>query len=222
MRFFRAFLPVQWHYYTLTCGNLQIFFERGMLMFHPIQHLRSIGKSCRWNARSLTYAAMAIALSCILSYIRLYRFSFGGSITLCSMLPVMLCAVAQGPARGVIIGCAYGLLQLIQDFYVAHPVQLLLDYPLAFAMLGLAGLVNYIPLPDRAKLPAAVLIASCGRFVMHLISGAVFFGSYAAPGQTAIAYSFLYNIGYMGPDAAFCLIAACLPAVGRLAKHFPR
>lgn len=182
----------------------------------------SAGKKVRWDARSLAYASLCIALSYILSCIRLFRFEFGGSITLVSMLPIMLCALAQGPARGVVIGCAYGLLQLIQDFYVSHPVQLLLDYPLAFSMLGLAGFVRYLPLPERAQLPAAVVIGAVGRFLMHLVSGAVFFGAYAEPGQTALAYSFVYNIGYMGPDAALCFIIALLPATRRIYKMIPQ
>lgn len=180
------------------------------------------GRRVKWDARSLAHAAMCIALSYVLSCIRLFRFEFGGSITLVSMLPVMLCALAQGPSRGMVIGCAYGLLQLIQDFYVAHPVQLLMDYPLAFAMLGLAGFAQYLPIPEKWQLPCAVVIGAVGRFVMHLISGAVFFGMYAEPGQTALAYSFIYNIGYMGPDAALCLLAALLPVTGRVRKLLAR
>ena len=146
------------------------------------------GKTVKWNARSLAHAALCIALSYILSCIRLYRFSFGGSITLLSMLPIIMCAMVYGPVRGVVIGCAYGLLQLLQDFYVSHPVQLLLDYPLAFAALGLAGLARHLPIPERAQLPAGGIIAAARRYLMHVISGAVFFGSYAEPGQTALAY----------------------------------
>ena len=190
-----------------------------LLVLFALLLLRA-GKSVRWDARSLACAALCIALSYILSCIRLYRFSFGGSITLLSMLPIMLFALAQGTSRGVIAGCAYGLLQLLQDFYVAHPIQLLLDYPIAFALLGLAGLARC--LPKRLRLPAAVLIAACGRYLAHVISGAVFFGSYAAPGQTALAYSLIYNIGYMGPDAALCLIAAFLPFSRRLLNLIPR
>ena len=153
------------------------------------------GKQARWDARTLAYASLCIALSYILSCIRLYRFSFGGSITLLSMLPIIAFALARGPLQGMVVGCAYGLLQLLQDFYVSHPVQLLMDYPLAFAALGLAGIVKFLPLPDRARLPIAVFVAAAGRYLLHVISGAVFFGMYAEPGQTALTYSLIYNIG---------------------------
>lgn len=226
-------------YYTFPRGNLQILFRSvnrmnlneilghltettpatlavliALLGFTAIMYFA--GKNAKWDTRSLAHAALCIALSYVLSCIRLYRFSFGGSITLLSMLPIAMCAMAQGPARGFVIGCAYGLLQLIQDFYVSHPMQLIMDYPLAFAMLGLAGLAKYLPIPERAKLPTGVVIAAAGRYLMHVISGAVFFGSYAAPGQTALAYSLIYNIGYMGPDAALCLIAACTPIAQKM------
>lgn len=180
------------------------------------------GKKAQWDARALAYAALCIALSYILSCIRLYRFSFGGSITLLSMLPIIAFALARGPLQGMVVGCAYGLLQLLQDFYVSHPVQLLLDYPLAFAALGLAGIVRFLPLPDRARLPIAVIVAAAGRYLMHVISGAVFFGMYAEPGQTALTYSLLYNIGYMGPDAALCLLASLLPFTEKIWKQMRR
>lgn len=190
-----------------------------LLVLFALLLLRA-GKTVRWDARSLACASLCIALSYVLSCIRLYRFSFGGSITLLSMLPIALFALAQGPSRGIIAGCAYGLLQLLQDFYVAHPLQLLLDYPVAFALLGLAGLARC--LPRRIQIPAAVLIAAFGRYLAHVISGAVFFGSYAAPGQSALAYSLIYNLGYMGPDAALCLIAAFAPVTRRLLEQIPR
>lgn len=171
----------------------------------------SAGKKTRWDSRTLAYAALCIALSYILSCIRLYRFSFGGSITLVSMLPIIAFALARGPLQGIVVGCAYGLLQLAQDFYVSHPIQLLMDYPLAFAALGVAGFVKFLPIKDRAKLPVAVILAAAARYLIHVISGAVFFGMYAEPGQTALTYSLTYNLGYMGPDAAICLIVALLP-----------
>ena len=180
------------------------------------------GKQARWDARTLAYAALCIALSYILSCIRLYRFSFGGSITLLSMLPIIAFALARGPLQGMVVGCAYGLLQLLQDFYVSHPVQLLMDYPLAFAALGLAGIVKFLPLPDRARLPIAVFVAAAGRYLLHVISGAVFFGKYAEPGQTALTYSLIYNIGYMGPDAALCLLASLLPFTEKIWKQMRR
>ena len=204
---------VETHWYTYAVVIALALFAIAMV---------AAGKKAQWDARALAYAALCIALSYILSCIRLYRFSFGGSITLLSMLPIIAFALARGPLQGMVVGCAYGLLQLLQDFYVSHPVQLLLDYPLAFAALGLAGIVHFLPLPSRARLPIAVIVAAAGRYLMHVISGAVFFGMYAEPGQTALTYSLLYNIGYMGPDAALCLLASLLPFTEKIWKQMRR
>ena len=122
----------------------------------------------KWDTRALTYGAMCIALSFILSYIRLYRMPQGGSITPGSMLPLMLYAYAFGPSAGMAAGVVYGLLQLLQDFYVMHPVSLIMDYILAFAMLGCAGFA-------KKHLSWGVLIAGAGRWFWQFLSGFIFF-----------------------------------------------
>ena len=85
--------------------------------------------SKKWTTRMLANAALVIALSFILSYIRLYKMPQGGSITLASMLPIFMFAYAYGVGPGMLVGMAYGVLQFIQDAYFVHPVELLLDYP---------------------------------------------------------------------------------------------
>ena len=82
----------------------------------------------QWNARILAYAAMTVAISFVLSTLRVYRMLQGGSITLLSMLPIIAFSLAFGPTRGALVGCAYGFLQLLYDPYVIHPLQMLSDY----------------------------------------------------------------------------------------------
>lgn len=174
-------------------------------------------RKARWNSRRVAAAAMCVAIAFVLSCVRIIKFPQGGSVTACSMLPIIAFAVAVGPAKGLLAGVAYGLLQLIQDPYVIHPLQLLMDYPMAFGALALGGLVNFVPVKDSLKLPLAVLLGSLGRFVMALISGAVFFASiYAEAGQSAFNYSFIYNIGYLGWDALFCLVISFVPGIRRI------
>lgn len=115
----------------------------------------------------------------------------------------MLFAYLYGTPKGLVVGFAYGLLQLIQDLYVIHWAQLILDYGLSFMSLALAGLF-------RKNLFAGVLTAGIARYVVHVISGAIFFGSYAAPGQTALVYSLGYNI-YVLIDVAICLVVVLIP-----------
>ena len=92
-----------------------------------------------WTAKSMAYAALSIALSFVLSYIKLFSMPNSGSVTLASMLPLMLFSAAYGVGPGLLAGAAYGLLQYVQGGWFVHPIQFLLDYPLAFALIGLAG-----------------------------------------------------------------------------------
>ena len=178
--------------------------------------LASGRKKQGWSSRQLAVAAMCIALSFVLSGIRLYRVPQGGSVTPLSMLPLIAFALSYGPAAGALAGCAYGLLQLIQDPYVIHPVQLLLDYPLAFGALALGAIARYLPLPKWSKLPLAVVLASLGRYAMAVLSGMVFFASNAPVGQSALWYSLGYNLTYLGPDALLCFAMAFVPGIVRV------
>ena len=169
----------------------------------------------QWNARILAYAAMTVAISFVLSTLRVYRMVQGGSITLLSMLPIIAFSLAFGPARGALVGCAYGFLQLLYDPYVIHPLQMLADYPLAFAALALGGFAEKTPINRYWKLPLAVVIGSLGRYLMAVLSGVVFFAEYAGD-QNVLIYSSVYNISYLGPDALLCLTASLLPGVARI------
>ncbi|MDO4573302.1 MAG: energy-coupled thiamine transporter ThiT [Clostridia bacterium] len=181
------------------------------------------------NTRPLVFGALCIALSFALSFIRLFSMPMGGSVTLCSMLPLMLYAYRYGLRRGLVAGLAYGLLQLVQKPELVHWAQLLLDYPLAFAALGLAALTRpperrgdsgAPPAPgERAhgwRLPLGVLLAGAARTLCHVVSGAVFFGAYAPEGVSAWWYSLSYNGSYLAVDTLLCLLVGAVPAVRRV------
>jgi len=170
----------------------------------------------RWDSRRIANASMCIAIAFILSCIKLYRMPQGGSITPASMLPLVAFAVACGPLQGAIAGCAYGLLNLIQDPYVIHPLQMLVDYPLAYGALALGGLVCFVPISKELKLPLAVLFGALGRYAMAVLSGTVFFAEYAPVGQSALIYSLIYNVSYLGFDTLLCILIAVLPGVHRI------
>ncbi len=175
------------------------------------------GRKNRWTARDMANAAMCVAMSFILSYIKLFSMPQGGTITPASLLPMMMFIVAFGPARGLVVGCAYGLLQLFQGAYVIHPMQLLVDYPMAFGALALGGVVRKLPLPKYASLPVAVLLGYIGRCLMAVLSGVIFFAEYAGE-QNAFVYSVVYNISYLAPDCIVCMAVALIPGLGRLVK----
>ena len=170
----------------------------------------------KWSARMIANAALSIALAFILSYVRLYKMPQGGSITLASMLPLFLFAYAYGMAPGFLVGAAYGLLQFMQDAYFVHPIELLLDYPLAFAMLGLAGLAHRKD--GQFRLVQGIVLGALGRFLCAFIAGIVFFGSYAPEGQPVVVYSMVYNGLYLIPDTLICVALVLVPAMRRLAR----
>ena len=185
---------------------------------------RAASSRAAFTTQMLVHGALCVALAFVLSYIRFVRFPQGGAITPASMLPIMAFAYIYGFGPGAVCGVAYGLLQLLQDFYVMHPLQLLLDYPLAFGMLALTALFSR----KKGLLPLGVITAGIGRFLCHFLSGMIFFAAYAIEqGQTPFLYSLLYNLSYVGPDLLICLGVSLLPGVRTLvdrlrAQYRPR
>ncbi len=161
------------------------------------------------SAKQLTFCAMAMALGTILSMLTLYDFPFGGSITWFSMLIICLPGYWFGPCAGIITGVAYGVLQLLIAPYVVTPLQLLVDYPLAFGALGLSGLFA----TSKNGLLKGYLTAIVGRWVFAVISGWIFFGAYAWEGWAPLPYSMAYNGCYIFAEGAITLAILAIPAV---------
>ena len=92
------------------------------------------------TTRQVVFCAVAIALAFITSYLKIFKLPWGGSVTLCSMLFIVLIANWYGVGTGIMAGFAYGILQFIQEPYILSFFQVCCDYILAFAALGLAGL----------------------------------------------------------------------------------
>ena len=201
---FAEISPVVW-------GILAALVILGVVLFFVTRN------SKKWTTRMLANAALCIALAFVLSYIRLYKLPQGGSITLASMLPIFLFAYAYGVAPGMLVGAAYGILQFSQDAYFVHPVELLLDYPLAFALLGLAGLASRFS--DKWGMIPGIILGTFGRFVCAFLSGVIFFGMYAPEGQSVLVYSAVYNGFYLIPEAIICIVLAMVPQIRRLAKQ---
>jgi len=145
------------------------------------------------TSRVLAEIAIFTALSTALSLIIIYTMPQGGSITLASMVPLLWLSLRRGPIIGVTTGFLYGIIQFMLLPYAINPIQVLLDYPLAFAALGLAGFFKNIPV-----LGAAVGIT--GRFILHFIVGAVYWAPIYAPNVDPIIYSSVYNGSYLLPE----------------------
>ena len=147
-------------------------------------------------------------MSFALSYIKLWDMPAGGSVTLVSLLPVMLYSVMFGAKKGVAVGFTYGVLQAVQDPWLIHPAQFLLDYPVAFSAAGLAGVLKNAKLLPQIKFTLGALVAGTMRFICHVLSGALAFEAYAE-GQNPWIYSLGYNV-YVFVDIALVIAAGIL------------
>ena len=165
----------------------------------------------RWTARMIANAALCLALAFVLSYIKLFDLPQGGAVTAASLLPIVAFAYSYGLAPGLVVGVAYGLLQMIQDPWIVTPVQAILDYPLAFACIALAAVAR--KLPDSWGWLAGMALAAVGRFVCHTFTGVVFFAEYAeGTGMSPFVYSVSYN-SFVFVDMAICAVAMAFPQV---------
>ena len=166
----------------------------------------------KFSTTALAEAGMAIALSGILHMIIIWQQPQGGRVTAASMVPLIFLALRRGPGVGLTAGLVYGLANYMQDPYFVHPVQFLLDYPVPFMLLGLAGFFRRWPV-------VGVVVAIAGRFASHVASGAVFFASYAPKGMNPWVYSVGYNATYLVPELIVSMIVIValwrMPAVSR-------
>lgn len=175
-------------------------------------------ESGKLTIKQLAFCAMAIALGTVLSNIKIFHFPYGGSVTLLSMLVICLPGYFFGLGAGLMTGLAYGVLQLLIDPYVLFPLQLVVDYLLAFGALGLSGLFSNA----KNGLVKGYIAAVLGRYVFAVISGWIFFGVYAWEGWAPLPYSLAYNATYIFAEAAVSIVVILLPpvksAIGRIRK----
>lgn len=169
----------------------------------------SAKKSGKLTAKQLVFCAMSIALGTLLSEIKIIDFPWGGSATLLSMLVICLPGYFFGLGAGLITGVAYGVLQLLVDPYVLFPMQLVMDYLLAFGALGLSGLFA----GAKKGLIKGYLAGILGRYVFATLSGWIFFAEYAWEGWPVLPYSLVYNGIYIFAEGAITIALLLVPAV---------
>lgn len=167
------------------------------------------------TTKQIVFSAMAIALATVISVaIKLPSLPLGGSITAFSMLIICLIGYWYGPKTGIVAAVAYGILQFIVGPYFVHPLQVLLDFPLAFGALGLSGFFC----SARHGLIKGYLCGVLGRFLFHCISGVIFYTTYVndfGGNVAAIWTGVVYNMTYIVPEAVITLLVIALPPVSQ-------
>ena len=150
--------------------------------------------------------AIFIALSAILYSIIIFRMPLGGEVTLGGMVPLLWFSLRRGVKAGIIAGIIFGLVLMVLEPYLYAPFQVLLDYPLAFGALGLAGFFKKYPV-------VGVGVGISCRFVSHFFSGVIFANFFIPAGVNPYIYSAAYNGAYLIPE--FIISAAIIYILAR-------
>lgn len=180
-----------------------------------IVYRKRTNANARITTKQLIFSAMAMALATVASMIKLFEMPMGGSVTLMSMLFITLIGYWYGPIAGITTGMAYGLLQFVLEPIFYTIPQMLVDYPLAFGALGLAGFFCSRKYGLQIGYVAGVL----GRFVFAFFSGVLFFAAYAPEGMSVAGYSASYNGSYLAAEGIITLIIISIPAVSKALAH---
>ena len=167
----------------------------------------------------LIEGAVMVALAAVLSFVKVYKLPWGGSITLLSMLPICLFGIKYGVAKGLIVSFTYALVQTFLDLgevlsWGLTPVTLIacliMDYLLAYTAIGTAGMFRKSGVPGWIVGTAFALFL---RFVCHFLSGVLIWHSFGElwegfSTENEYIYSLLYNGSYMLPEIIFTVIGA--------------
>lgn len=167
-----------------------------------------------FSAKQLVFSAVALALGFVTSYIKIIDMPWGGSVTLCSMLFVTLIGYWYGPKIGLTAGFAYGILQFLQGggSYILSPMQVCMDYILAFAALGLSGFFSQ----KKNGLLKGYLFAVFIRGLFHTVGGYLYWMDYmpeSFPKSFAFLYPFAYNYAYLLIEGFITVVILFLPPV---------
>ena len=162
-----------------------------------------------WTTKMLSLGAICLALTCVLSMIKLFRMPNGGSVTPASMLPLMLFAYVYGVGPGLVLGAVYGMLDFALGGWFLSVPQFLMDYPVAFAMCGLAGLFHKSS-NIRLGLSLGVVIGSLGRYVAAVAAGILFWSDLTEGLAPALIYSLGYNGTYIAAECVICVVISIL------------
>lgn len=157
------------------------------------------------KTRELTEIAVSVALAVVCSFICIYKMPQGGSVAL-TMIPLLFISFRRGPVAGITAGIIYGILSQIIDGVIYHPMSFILDYLLAFGILGIAGFFG----KSLKGIVLGSVAAVAGRFASSVISGAVLFASFAPEGQNPWVYSFIYQSTYMIPELIIAVLVLVL------------
>lgn len=167
-------------------------------------------------------SALGIVLDLTSAFIGRFIWAAGGSIGI-QMLPVFIIAYRRGLKEGLLTGLIIGSIQVIMpNAYLLNPIQILLDYPIAYGLVGLSGVftkrikdnISYGKL--KLYILLGVSIGGLLRFMSHTISGVIYFSGLSINNLSlneilvALWGSLIYNGSYMIPSILLCVLVMVL------------
>ncbi len=162
----------------------------------------------RTLVRMLCEGGLCVAMSVVLSYVKLDVGPSGGSIN-ATMIPLILFAIRWGWGWGVGAGLVFGTLKyFLGEGFVISWVSIVFDYSVAYAFVGFAGVLKRKA--DLAWL--AALVGCVARFLIHYLSGVTVYAECMPEeflGLTMTSpffYSLLYNLFYMLPSTVIAVV----------------
>lgn len=192
------------------------------------------------KTKRLALSGVMLAMSVVLSFIKVFEWPFGGSITACSMLPVAVLGYTYGVKWGLLCGTVHGILQAITGAAMSSAFAgmnigsalaiIIIDYLFAFSAVGLSGMLKGKIKNHTAAFAIGTALAVFIRYMAHIVSGYIFYKSYAdwffgeimvndfsanlikncSPNVLGLIYSVIYNGAYMLPELILTSVAAAL------------
>ena len=200
------------------------------------------------KTKRLVNSALLIAIATVLSYLKLFELPFGGTVTIASMMPIVIIGYMYGIRWGVLSAFLFSIVQLLSGmstvsaFFLPGDSQMavgaaimicLLDYIIAYTVLGFSGMFKGKFKSRALEIALGAVVVCLARYIVHVISGAIFFGSWAewffadstglsqikafdsfckwtmktfSGNSLSVFYSLIYNISYMLPETVITAI----------------
>ena len=171
-------------------------------------------KRQKMTTKQLVFCAAAMALAFVTSYVKIFQMPWGGSVTLCSMLFIVLVANWYGVGTGVLVGLAYGILQFIQEPYVLSFLQKILPHQ----ELQMPEYNHSTLGKKKHGLLKGYIAAVLARGAFHALGGYLYWMDYMPdnfPKSLTAIYPIAYNYSFLLAEAAITLVIICIPAVAK-------
>ena len=164
----------------------------------------------------LVESGLMLAMATVLSMAKVLDLPYGGSITAFSALPPLLVAYRHGLWQGLLTAFAHSLIQLMLGAntlsYATSPAAaaaiVVLDYLLAFTVLGLGGIFRRKCMSQSTALVLGALLTGALRYLLHVVAGCTVWAGLSIPTEAALVYSLAYNATYMLPETLVTALGA--------------